>query len=373
MIDPAGASRTRRLARRRGPDRPVPPCRRTDSSTRSLARPLVLDAAWARGCRSTGWISGPTIRPLEPQRTRKSFAIHRRDIAAGADAVLTNTFGANRCWLARFGRARRRRIDQSAAPSSWPARAAGPRRFVVGSLGPTTAAEEAGAAAEQAAILVEAGVDALLFETYRLRTDRVRARGSRPVAVAAPVPLIVSLWEWPIPPGPTARRLLDAGAAVDRAQLPARGTARRSRSPSGMRPRAALPAARQAGRRARPPDPAMSPAALAAAVPRLLEQQRPLDRRLLRDDRRPRGRGGRLPAYEFTSVSVRHADRSQIVKNRPPGGKTQARAAKSSTPANACATFARADAAAISRCRSTTRRPGTSTTRSAGTSPTARR
>ena len=32
------------------------------------------------------------------------LAIHQRDVAAGAGAILTNTFGANRFWLERFGR-----------------------------------------------------------------------------------------------------------------------------------------------------------------------------------------------------------------------------------------------------------------------------
>ena len=31
------------------------------------------------------------------------LAIHRRDVAAGAGAILTNTFGANRFWLRKFG------------------------------------------------------------------------------------------------------------------------------------------------------------------------------------------------------------------------------------------------------------------------------
>ena len=66
------------------------------------------------------------------------LAIHRRDVAAGAGAILTNTFGANRFWLARFGRQRRRRVDQSPGVRL-ARRAAGPGRFVVGDIGPTAA------------------------------------------------------------------------------------------------------------------------------------------------------------------------------------------------------------------------------------------
>ena len=63
-------------------------------------------------------------------------AIHHRDVTAGADAVLTNTFGANRCLAGRFGQAGlvesiNRRAVQLARS------AAGPDRFVLGSMGPT--------------------------------------------------------------------------------------------------------------------------------------------------------------------------------------------------------------------------------------------
>ena len=45
--------------------------------------------------------------------------------------------------------------------------AAGSSGFVVGDIGPSTA-DEPGAAAEQAGVLVDAGVDALVLETFRL-------------------------------------------------------------------------------------------------------------------------------------------------------------------------------------------------------------
>ena len=68
------------------------------------------------------------------------LAIHRRDIAAGADAILTNTFGANRFWLEKFGRRRCCRVDQS--PCRRLAReAAGTGRFVIGDIGPAAALE----------------------------------------------------------------------------------------------------------------------------------------------------------------------------------------------------------------------------------------
>jgi methionine synthase I (cobalamin-dependent) len=174
--------------------------------------PLVLDAGMGTRLMALG---------LDPRSDDPVFwnlgrpgdvlAIHRRDVAAGSGAILTNTFGANRFWLRKFGR------DGAVAALNSRAvelarEAAGPRRFVIGDLGPT-AALEAGAAVEQAAILAAAGADALLFETYRfLEAEQVLHDVSR--SLVAPIPLLASLWEWPDPAGPAARRLVEAGATV---------------------------------------------------------------------------------------------------------------------------------------------------------------
>jgi 5-methyltetrahydrofolate--homocysteine methyltransferase len=174
--------------------------------------PLVLDAGMGTRLLALG---------LDPRSDDPAFwnlsrpgdvlAIHRRDVAAGSGAILTNTFGANRFWLRNFGQdgaiesINRRAVELARE-------AAGPGRFVLGDLGPTAALEE-GAAVEQAAILVEAGADALFFETYRFpEADRVLRAVSR--SLAAPIPLLASLWEWPNPEGPAARGLLQAGATV---------------------------------------------------------------------------------------------------------------------------------------------------------------
>jgi len=193
--------------------------------------------------------------------------LHRRDLAAGADAVVTNTFGANRFWLARFGRGDDvEAINRRAALLA--RGAAGPGRFVLGCLGPTTA-QEAGAAAEQAAILTEAGVDALLFETFRAGAiDSVVAEVAR--SQARKIPVIVSLWEWPDPPGPTARRLLEAGAFVLGLNCQP-GTVAALAFAESMDADFGCPLFVKPSVAAASGLP-MSPAALAAAVPRLLER-----------------------------------------------------------------------------------------------------
>ncbi len=140
------------------------------------------------------------------------LAIHQRDVAAGAEAVLTNTFGANRRALARLGQGTQRDVAAiNHAAVALARRAVGPGRFVVGDLGPTAA--DGGAVAEQAAVLIAAGVDGLLFETHRLdqaeaALDQLDRAPRGPVAV----PLLVSLIAWPDPPDAAVARLVALGA-----------------------------------------------------------------------------------------------------------------------------------------------------------------
>jgi methionine synthase I (cobalamin-dependent) len=174
--------------------------------------PLVLDAAM--GTRLVA--AGLDIRTDDPAlwcltHPEHVASIHERDVAAGADAVLTNTFGANRCRLERLGKPNllesiNRRAVQLARS------AMDSHRFVLGSMGPTCRMES-GAAAEQAAILVNEGVDALVLETFRFH--EVEPVLQEVVgAISGAVPVFVSLWEWPVDPRPAVRRLVSAGASV---------------------------------------------------------------------------------------------------------------------------------------------------------------
>lgn len=127
------------------------------------ARPLLLDA---------GMGTRLIARGLDPARENSASwslthpaevaAIHRADIAAGADAIVTNTFQASprtlkgAGLLSRFEAINHRAVELARA-------AAGPDRFVLGTLAP----DEAGRGTiEQAALLADLGVDALLMETW---------------------------------------------------------------------------------------------------------------------------------------------------------------------------------------------------------------
>jgi methionine synthase I (cobalamin-dependent) len=174
------------------------------------ARTIVLDAAMGTRLMRLGLtLDGDDPALWNLTHPEAVAAIHRRDRPAGADALTTNTFGANRCWLDRYKLA-----DQCAAINrravSLAREAAGPDGFVIGDIGPTGLAEP-GAIRDQASVLVEAGVDALLFETFQI--DQAEA-ALRETASSGCVAILVSLFDWPEVIAEAAGRLIDAGADV---------------------------------------------------------------------------------------------------------------------------------------------------------------
>ncbi len=109
----------------------------------------------------------------DPQLIRQ---IHTEYCNAGADVLTTNTFGANRVLLARFGLAERlREIHRAGAQIARSvADAAGRPVFVAGSIGPVPMQppfEEQieGILLEQIEALLEGGADFILFETLPTR------------------------------------------------------------------------------------------------------------------------------------------------------------------------------------------------------------
>ncbi len=147
--------------------------------TEALAtRPwLLADGATGTNYFQMGLVSGdaPEMWNFEhPERVR---SLHRRFIEAGADIVLTNTFGGNRHRLKLHNAQDRvREVNIAAAKNARAeADAAGRVVYVGGSMGPTgeifmpvgTLPHEEGVAAfaEQAQALKEGGVDVLWIET----------------------------------------------------------------------------------------------------------------------------------------------------------------------------------------------------------------
>ncbi len=172
-------------------------------------RPILLDAAMGTRLIAQGlnladddpalWVINHPLEVLQ---------IHQADTEAGAEALLSNTFGANRFWLDRFGQGpETATINRQAVELA--RQAIGPVGFVLGTIGPT-ASDHPQALREQAEVLVQSGVDALLLETHSLD----QACRSLELFRDWPVPILASLFAWPEPIRDSAHRLIDRGAAA---------------------------------------------------------------------------------------------------------------------------------------------------------------
>lgn len=190
-------------------------------------RPRVGDGAMGTAL-YTGGVgvrrSFDDLNRSDPERVR---AIHAAHIAAGAEVVTTNTFGANRIKLARYGLASE--IGAIAAAGVRVAReAAGPKALVVGSIGPTgievrlsdrrLRRKIRAAFREQAEALVGAGVDAIQIETFTgVGECRLAIEAVREVAPEIGLAALVTFNERGVTPlgveaGAAAGSLVEAGA-----------------------------------------------------------------------------------------------------------------------------------------------------------------
>ena len=175
-------------------------------------RILILDGAMGTMLQRHG-LTGNN-EPFNLSHPATVCGIHRAYIAAGADILSTNTFGANRIAQADYGLAAQAREFARAGAALARAEAnAAPRKvWVAGSLGPTGKSltlpqdlsnpawrpvsfdEMAEAYAEQIRGLLEGGVDALLLETC---FDALNAKAAlyaiSGIPEAAALPLLISV------------------------------------------------------------------------------------------------------------------------------------------------------------------------------------
>ena len=138
-------------------------------------RRLVCDGAMGTQLMLAGLANGDCGEAWNLSHPERVLAIQRRYVEAGADCLITNTFGGSRLMLKRHGHVEHlRELNQAGARIAREA-FGGREGFVLGNLGPLGAIlqpygdlshDEARAAyEEQARALVEAGVDAIIIET----------------------------------------------------------------------------------------------------------------------------------------------------------------------------------------------------------------
>jgi homocysteine S-methyltransferase len=141
-------------------------------------KPLLLDGAMGTLLFSRGVPQRANLDELVLTRTELVSVIHREYIEAGADAIETNTFGANRFRLAEYGLEKLAgRLNRKAAQLAREAReTAGREVLIAGSIGPLGPANRGlanphpgiarAAFREQIEGLLEGGVDIFVFETF---------------------------------------------------------------------------------------------------------------------------------------------------------------------------------------------------------------
>jgi 5-methyltetrahydrofolate--homocysteine methyltransferase len=160
---------------------------------------LVADGATATNYQEMGMGLGVAPEEWLFEEPDKVVALHTAFIKAGADIILTDTFGGTLLRLRESEYAgRASELNRRAAGLARQAAAAGV--LVAGSMGPTgllmepfgelTAAAAATAYSEQAAALDEGGVDLLLLETFFALDEALAAIEG--VRRASALPLVVS-------------------------------------------------------------------------------------------------------------------------------------------------------------------------------------
>src|SRR5438309_3048053 len=162
---------------------------------------LVADGATATNYQQMGMAIGVPPEAWLFDEPAKVMALHRGFIEAGSDIILTDTFGATSLRLRESSYAgRTAEVNQRAVKLAREAASDRPGVLVAGSMGPTgllmdplgelTPAAAADAYAEQAAALVEGGVDLLLLETFFALDEALAAIDG--VRRSSALPLVVS-------------------------------------------------------------------------------------------------------------------------------------------------------------------------------------
>ncbi len=164
-------------------------------------RVLVLDGAMGTMLQERGLKPGQSPEELNLTMPDVVQGVHREYLEAGADIIVTNTFGGSRPKLAHFGlEGELRKINASAVEIAQAA--AGAQAYVAASMGPTgrfvepvgdcSFDEMVGVFREQALPLIEAGADLITLETF-LDIKEIRAAVIAIREVSSDIPVIAMM------------------------------------------------------------------------------------------------------------------------------------------------------------------------------------
>jgi homocysteine S-methyltransferase len=163
--------------------------------------PLVVDGAMGSQLFERGILHNACLEELcvsKPEVIRK---VHEDYVRAGAQVLETNTFGANVMRLEKYGLTTKvKELNEAAVKVARDA--AGSTAFVVGAVGPSgyflgealpdDLSKVRAALYEQACVLVGAGVDGILVETFRQTNELQVAIESAALAAGGKIPVIAS-------------------------------------------------------------------------------------------------------------------------------------------------------------------------------------
>jgi methionine synthase I (cobalamin-dependent)/5,10-methylenetetrahydrofolate reductase len=174
------------------------------------SRPLLADGAMGTVLYARGIFINRCYDELNLSDPGLILSVHEEYLQAGAEILETNTFGANRIRLARYGLAGKvaeinaagarlarqavNNLKEKQAGEAWVAGSIGPLGVRLEPLGKTGLDEARAAFAEQMQILVDGGVDLLIVETMpALSEARQALEAARAVAPNLPVVVMVTV------------------------------------------------------------------------------------------------------------------------------------------------------------------------------------
>jgi homocysteine S-methyltransferase len=174
------------------------------------SRPLLADGAMGTVLYARGIFINRCYDELNLSDPGLILSVHEEYLQAGAEILETNTFGANRIRLSRYGLAGKmaeinaagarlarqavNNLKEKQAGEAWVAGSIGPLGVRLEPLGKTGLDEARAAFAEQMQILVDGGVDLLIVETMpALNEARQALEAAHKVAQHLPIVVMVTV------------------------------------------------------------------------------------------------------------------------------------------------------------------------------------